>query len=224
MTKFRFLMVNGTWSFVFSSPCPPCLRGKFFRPIQWLKTTILFLAARYANLDPAILYMRSVQAVESQERRVECQTSKHPIADSALHAIQKTGINERKPIEYCPLSNRVETAITEQSPSCAAQNHRVVHAECGTPPHDTKRKAHGRNNFEFTERRTPRAKLKNPRAPNHFAPRVPNQQRKTTCCSKPVWGIVRSRWWSPRNTSASNILHPASSNLPAAGLVHNTQQ
>jgi len=48
-----------------------------------------------------------------------------------------------------------------------------LHAQRGTPPNDAKRKSHGRNNFDGHERKPSQAKLKNPRAPNHFAPEVP---------------------------------------------------
>jgi hypothetical protein len=113
------------------------------------------------------------------------------------YAQSKTEINERKSIEYCALSNRVEAGITEQSPSRAAQNDRVLRAACGTPSRDAKRKSQRRNNFDGHRAQTARTKLKNPRAPNHFAPRVPNDQRKTrvstlpTCCSKPRGRVLR---------------------------------
>jgi hypothetical protein len=117
--------------------------------------------------------------VESKELSVESQTIKHPVADSAVQDHAKTEINERKPIEYCARSNRVDAGIFEQSPSRAAQNDGVLHAECGTPTHGAKRKSQRRNNFHGYLAPTPRAKLKKPRAPHHCAPRAPNHTRKT---------------------------------------------
>jgi hypothetical protein len=109
-----------------------------------------------------------------------------------------TEINECKPIEYCARSNRVEAGIFAQSPPHAAQNDRVSHARCGTPPHDAKRKSRARNNFHGHRAQTPRAKLKNPRAPDDCAPRARSHQRKTrasastTYCPKSRWGIMDS--------------------------------
>ena len=140
--------------------------------------------------------------IVARESRAKGREPNHQTSSCRLCVThdQKTDINERKPVEYCPRSNRVEAGITEYSLSRAAQNDRVLLARRRVPPHDAKRSSRVRNKFDGEQRRPAQAKLKNPRAPNHFAPRARNHTRKIrdsaslTCCSKPRGGIVRSRW------------------------------
>ena len=53
------------------------------------ETVLSLLAAHCANVYPALLYMRSLRIVASQELRGESQPIKHPAAGSALQTIQK---------------------------------------------------------------------------------------------------------------------------------------
>jgi hypothetical protein len=105
-----------------------------------------------------------------------------------IHAAHdlRTEINEHKSIEYCTPSDRVEAGIIEQFPSRAAQNDRVSHAACGTPPRSAERNSHGRNNFALSKRKLAQAKLKNPRAPNHFAPRLMQPHAQNPRYHRPV--------------------------------------
>ena len=81
-----------------------------------------------------------------KQQRAKRQIVSHALDKNRLLAI--SSINERKPIEYCVQPIRIDARITEQSRSRAAQNDRVSHANCGTPPPGAKCKSHWRNNFD----------------------------------------------------------------------------
>src|SRR5436190_10075124 len=97
-----------------------------------------------------ISYSDTVHAfsIEGRESRAKGREPTHQTSSCRLcvtHDLKRIEINERKSIEYCALSNRLEAGITEQSPSRTAQNDWVLRAACGTPSHDAKRKSQRRN-------------------------------------------------------------------------------
>ena len=161
--------------------------------------------------------MRSLTGCRSHQKCVETQNHQASSCQFRVTHDPKTDINELKSIEYCPPSNRAQAEIAAQSPSRAAQNHGVLLTACGTPPHDTTRKSHGRNNFDDHRSQTLRAKPRNHRAPHHLAPTPHNHPRKTrpadfpTNCAKSRGRVLRS-WSPPIEQLRNNAPHPISIN------------
>jgi hypothetical protein len=117
-------------------------------------------------------------SADSQERWVGAKSLNIHLP-TLRYKPSKTEINQRKSIEYCAQSNRIEAGIVEQSLSRAAQNDGVLHAECGTPERRAIRKSQHHSNFHAYRAQAPRAKLKNRRAPHHCAPTARNYPRKS---------------------------------------------
>jgi len=135
---------------------------------------------------------------DRQELRAESQTIKYPPVASALHTIRKL---KSMNVNLSSIA-RNRTASRRQSPNNLHRAPRKMIGFCtphvGPLPAMQNVNRTGATTSMVTKRRPPQAKLKNPRAPNHFAPRVPNHQRKTrdcaslTCCSKSQWGVLSS--------------------------------